>query len=302
VEKLLQLARAEAGIALSRLSRRLVQPLVRRTSGQWDDALVERISSPLSIAFAVGFGYLLLPLLGLYAPAHTFALRALRAVFIGNFFWGLARSVDVDGAPYIRYSRYCRINPNDADYNRGAYLAVGFLCGRRLSWHEAANCIDLTSEIYGRLKAHIGPQNQVVVGAASYGAGWARYGPPAMTGGVSGAIFNAGNGCVAADYAGITPGAVAIAQAGEQTDRQIEPADEVRERAAAAHRRSVGHARHRHEAARGLRHDVVGREAGARPGRATGSSRSSSARTPRSRVGQLVEGRSAASSSDSAAR
>gem|GEM_PF-269605 len=84
-----------AGIALSRLSRRLVQPLVRRTSGQWDDALVERISSPLSIAFAVGFGYLLLPLLGLYAPAHTFALRALRAVFIANFFWGLARSVDV---------------------------------------------------------------------------------------------------------------------------------------------------------------------------------------------------------------
>ena len=84
-----------AGIALSRLSRKLVGPLVRRTSGSWDNTLVDRISSPLAVAFAVGFGYLLLPLLGLYAPAHTFALRALRAVFIANFFWGLARSVDV---------------------------------------------------------------------------------------------------------------------------------------------------------------------------------------------------------------
>jgi hypothetical protein len=60
----------------------------------------------------------------------------------------------------------------------------------------------------------LGPQNQVVVGAASYGAGWARYGPPAMTGGLSGAIFNAGNGCVAADYTGIAAGAVAIAVGG----------------------------------------------------------------------------------------
>jgi MscS family membrane protein len=86
---------AVAGIALSRLSRKVVRPLVRRTSAQWDDALLDRISSPLSIAFAVGAGYILLPLLGLYAPAHTLATRALRAVFIANFFWGLARSVDV---------------------------------------------------------------------------------------------------------------------------------------------------------------------------------------------------------------
>jgi MscS family membrane protein len=86
---------ALAGLALARLSRKLVQPLVRRTSGSWDDALLERISSPLAIAFAVGFGYLLLPLLGLYVPAQTLATRTLRAVFIANFFWGLARSVDV---------------------------------------------------------------------------------------------------------------------------------------------------------------------------------------------------------------
>lgn len=86
---------AVAGIALSRIGRKLARPLARRTSGQWDDALLERIGSPLAIAFAVGCAYLLLPLLGLYAPAHTLATRALRAVFIANIFWGLARGVDV---------------------------------------------------------------------------------------------------------------------------------------------------------------------------------------------------------------
>src|SRR5688500_12336231 len=55
----------------------------------------------------------------------------------------------------------------------------------------------------------LGSQNEVVVdGVGSFGAGWARYGPPATTGGTSGAIFNAGNGCVAADYTGIPAGAI----------------------------------------------------------------------------------------------
>jgi hypothetical protein len=68
----------------------------------------------------------------------------------------------------------------------------------------------------------LGPQNQVVVGSASYGAGWARYGPPAMTGGVSGTVFNAGNGCVAADYTGIPAGAVVIAVGGNTGCENIE--------------------------------------------------------------------------------
>ena len=58
----------------------------------------------------------------------------------------------------------------------------------------------------------LGSQNEVVVsGVGSFGAGWARFGPPATTGGTSGAIFNAGNGCVAADYTGIPAGAIAVA-------------------------------------------------------------------------------------------
>ena len=51
-----------------------------------------------------------------------------------------------------------------------------------------------------------GPQNEVVVGGASYGSAWARFGPPFTNAGTSGSVFAAGNGCVAADYAGAPSG------------------------------------------------------------------------------------------------
>ena len=51
-----------------------------------------------------------------------------------------------------------------------------------------------------------GPQNEVVANGVSYAAAWARFGPPATNAGVSGQIINAGNGCVAADYAGAPAG------------------------------------------------------------------------------------------------
>ena len=54
------------------------------------------------------------------------------------------------------------------------------------------------------------------------------------------------------------PGALALEQRGDDAEREIEAADEVAERAAAAHRRPVREARHRHEPARRLRDDVVG--------------------------------------------
>ena len=52
-----------------------------------------------------------------------------------------------------------------------------------------------------------GPQNEVLVdGVGSFGSNFARFGPPATNAGVSGQIINAGNGCVAADYAGAPAG------------------------------------------------------------------------------------------------
>ena len=49
----------------------------------------------------------------------------------------------------------------------------------------------------------LGSQNLVSVpGVGDFGAGWARFGPPATNAGVSGQLANVGNGCVAGDYAG----------------------------------------------------------------------------------------------------
>jgi extracellular elastinolytic metalloproteinase len=46
-----------------------------------------------------------------------------------------------------------------------------------------------------------GSQNVVTVGAESFGAGWARFGPPARNVPVTGQLVVAGNGCTAAQYA-----------------------------------------------------------------------------------------------------
>ena len=53
----------------------------------------------------------------------------------------------------------------------------------------------------------LGSQNQVVVdGLGSFNATWARFSPAPTVAGTAGAFFNAGNGCVAADYAGAPAG------------------------------------------------------------------------------------------------
>jgi hypothetical protein len=71
-----------------------------------------------------------------------------------------------------------------------------------------------------------GSQNEVVVdGVGGFGAGWARFGPPAMNAGTGGAIFDAANGCVAADYAGAPAGDwIAIATGGNTGCQNIEKA------------------------------------------------------------------------------
>jgi extracellular elastinolytic metalloproteinase len=55
-----------------------------------------------------------------------------------------------------------------------------------------------------------GPQNQVLVGGASYGGSWARFSAAPSVAGTAGQLFDAGNGCDAAAYAG-NPGGSWIA-------------------------------------------------------------------------------------------
>jgi hypothetical protein len=62
-------------------------------------------------------------------------------------------SVIVDGERYVQYSRVLKINPNDAEANRGAYIAVGCLIRERLALGAVANCIDVVSELYGSVSS-----------------------------------------------------------------------------------------------------------------------------------------------------
>jgi MscS family membrane protein len=83
------------GILLSRLTRRLLGRLAARTATRWDDELLTRIGSPLTLAWSLALVYLALPWLGLYKPAEDFVHRILHAGFVLVFFWTLARTVDV---------------------------------------------------------------------------------------------------------------------------------------------------------------------------------------------------------------
>lgn len=69
--------------------------------------------------------------------------------------------LDIGGHGFVRYSRYLRIHPNDSETNRGAYLSAGFITGRALPLHVAANCMDLVAQVVGHLKSLLGPGNSV---------------------------------------------------------------------------------------------------------------------------------------------
>src|SRR5262245_16781806 len=60
-------------------------------------------------------------------------------------------SVVIDGERHVQYSRVLKINPNDAEANRGAYIAVGCLIRERLALGAVANCLNVVSELYGRV-------------------------------------------------------------------------------------------------------------------------------------------------------
>jgi len=73
-------------------------------------------------------------------------------------------SILIAGQRHVEYSRVLRINPNDAEANRGAYVAVGCLIGERVALHTVANCVDVVSELYGRVGAALTPERSFPVG------------------------------------------------------------------------------------------------------------------------------------------
>jgi hypothetical protein len=73
-------------------------------------------------------------------------------------------SVVIDGQRYVQCSRVLRINPNDAEANRGAYVAVGCLIRERLALHAVANCLDVVAELYGRVSSVLTPDRAFPAG------------------------------------------------------------------------------------------------------------------------------------------
>lgn len=86
---------AVLGYALSWSARALFTRVVRRTSVAWDDAILDRLGLPLTAGFTCVAAAVMLPSLGLYAPAAAATARLLRAAFLLVFFWTLWRLIDV---------------------------------------------------------------------------------------------------------------------------------------------------------------------------------------------------------------
>ena len=84
-----------AGTLLGRGAHAALARAARRTSSEWDDVALERLSGPVGIICVIAVAAALVPVLGLYPPAQRGAFVVLRAAFFVAFFWALWRVVDV---------------------------------------------------------------------------------------------------------------------------------------------------------------------------------------------------------------
>jgi hypothetical protein len=73
-------------------------------------------------------------------------------------------SILIDGQRYVQLCRVQRINPNDAEANRGAYIGVGCLIRERLAFHAVANCVDVVAELFGRVSSALTSDRSFPVG------------------------------------------------------------------------------------------------------------------------------------------
>jgi MscS family membrane protein len=83
------------GLALSRLTRFIVRPIVRRTTTRWDDAVAAALGPPLTLAWTIIGTFSLLPMLGLRPGALDFVHHVLRALWFADLYWAVLRAVDV---------------------------------------------------------------------------------------------------------------------------------------------------------------------------------------------------------------
>jgi MscS family membrane protein len=90
------------GALVNRIVCAFVGRVTRRTSAEWDDALISRLSGPITFAATLIIAALLLPWLELYAPAAQVLNRMVKAGLFIAFFWALWRLVDVGHVLVLR--------------------------------------------------------------------------------------------------------------------------------------------------------------------------------------------------------
>lgn len=86
-----------AGGLVNWAARGVLLPLVKRTKTPWDDAIVERLRSQATLAWALVIAYFAVPYLSLYQPAEEFVHQLLRGAVLFDFFWAASRLIDVVG-------------------------------------------------------------------------------------------------------------------------------------------------------------------------------------------------------------
>ncbi len=92
------------------IGRLVLRPIARRTAWKGDDQLLERLSGPTALLFALITAWLMLPGLALTTTADALLRQGLRAFALIAFFWALFRTVDVV-ADLVRASPWARGRP-----------------------------------------------------------------------------------------------------------------------------------------------------------------------------------------------
>ncbi len=100
-------ASAFLAIPFARLTRRVLQAITANHRVPWDYVSLETFQGPLRLGWALVFGYLTMPRLGLYEPARDFVHRILHATVLVLLFWIGFRLID------IGHNRVARVSMAD---------------------------------------------------------------------------------------------------------------------------------------------------------------------------------------------
>lgn len=100
-----------AGRVLGWATRRLLLVLAARTRTSWDDAILGRLTGPLSLGWALVLGLLALPLLRTNEAGADFVRGMTKAGAVVTLFWALLRSVKV-ASEVAAETEWGRTHPN----------------------------------------------------------------------------------------------------------------------------------------------------------------------------------------------